>query len=268
MAIDLGDVYPLTVETRDSAGALADAGLVVLSILLPDDSIVTPTVTHSGTGRYQVDYPTVQAGLHGVNWTATGANTSAYADTFDVRARYPRYLISLAATKTKLRITGADSDEELRGYIEAATEVIERHTASAVLRRTEVEYHRICRGEFLILHRTPIISLTDVRRVDGTMVWSVSDLHVDPKSGVVTPIFGNWLWGYLQATYVPGRIVIPANFLTATEMIVQHLWETKRPVRGGLRPGGMEDTTIVPGMGFAVPNRALELLGKPPPGVW
>lgn len=267
MAIDLGDVVALTVETRDSAGALADAGSVVLSIQLPDGTAVTPAITHTpNSGIYQVDYVTTMAGPHRVRWTASGVNTSAYADVFNVSGTFPRYLPSLAATKEQLKITGTADDEKIRGFMESATEVVERHTGMALVRRTETEDHKLSWSPTLILKRSPAVSLTSVVRVDGTITWNVNDLYLSKTSGIVTIKSPAMLFnGHIEVIYVVGMTTIPQNFVDASSMIVEHLWQTRRGVRGSARVGGTEDTVTIPGMGFAIPRPALELLGKPPP---
>lgn len=268
-AIDLGDVHPLTVETRDEDGALANAGAITVTIRLPDATTVTPTPTNPTTGRYQVDYLTVQSGRHEVYWQATGVNAAAYADTFYVSEQYPRYLVSLAATKEQLKITTTAEDEKIRGIMEAATEVVERHTRSAVVRQIVVEDHAIIGySRSLTLKRSPVISVTSVAAVDGSATWSTADLYLSKDSGIVRVTSGGQFCGHVEAIYVAGRSVIPSNYVSASAMIVEHLWQTRRGTRGAPRPGGMDDTVNVPGMGFAVPRAALELLGPSPSMVW
>lgn len=265
MAVDLGDVVGLIFETRDTAGALANAGGVTVTIGLPDGTPVGPTtVPPTSVGRYQYEYPTVQAGRHTVRWVATGANASAHTDIFDVRPANPDYAVSLADIKLHLNIatTTTTHDEELRTYIEAATLVVERHTGRALIRRTYVEYHTVCRARTLVLDHCPVISLTSMQTVDGLTTWTVGNLHVDPTTGLVTVTAGALLDGHLQVTYVAGQTVLRANEVLAARIIVQHLWDTQRGSRGGPRAGGVDDTTMV--AGYAVPNRALELLGPTP----
>lgn len=267
-AIDLGDVVPLTVETRDAAGALSDAGAVVLTIQLPDNSSVTPTVTHSGTGTYAVDFTTTMAGPHRVRWAATGLNTSAYADTFTVSEAFPRYLVSLAATKEQLNISSTTSDEQLRGFMESATEVVERYTGMALVRRTEIEDHDLCSPtRKLVLNRSPVISVTSVALVDGTFSWNVADLYVSKASGIVTALpTSSWFYGHVESIYLVGLQVIPQNYVDASALIVENLWTTRRGAKGAPRRGGAADVVDVPGMNVAIPRPALELLGPAP--VW
>lgn len=272
MAFDLGDQVPLTIETRDALGSLANAGAVTLTIGLPDGTSVTPAITNPSTGRYQVDYATTLPGRHTVRWVATGLNAGAYADAFDVRPATPDYLISLASAKAQLKIPLSDTsqDEQLREFVEAAAYVIEHHRKEAIVRRIVTEYHFIRdSASRLLLRTTPVISLQSVQTVDGGTSWAVADLHLTPATGLVVGKSGMGtisFLGNIQAVYVAGRTVVPANFTLAARIIVQHLWETTRGnPRTGPWPGGQEDTTQIFGMGFAIPNRALQLLGKPPP---
>lgn len=283
MAIDLGDQVPLGIETRDSNGVLANAGTVVLAIGLPDlttVTVVTPTLTNPSTGRYQYDYPTTQVGHHTVSWLATGVNASAFADSFDVSSATPGYIVSLARAKRKLKIdlTATDADEDIRDYIEAATSVIERYRKETIVTRSVTEEHMLRQWVWeLPLFHTPVRSLTSVATVDGTLSWNVSDLHVDPDTGVLTvvrgvPLRGSPIRGALRVVLVAGRAVIPAHYQKAALIIVEHLWQTERAQSdAGPFPGAYEDSMIGlqrrAGIGYAIPNRALELLGTPPPQV-
>lgn len=269
MAVDLGDQVPLTVETRDAAGALANAGSITLTITLPDRTTVTPAVTNPSIGRYQVDYLTAQAGRHRVRWVATGANASAYPDVFNVDLADNGALVSLAEVKAHLNYgTSTTDDEEIRDWIPTATPIIERHTGKTIVQRTFVD--RITTGstDQLWLNHHPVISLTSIATLDGVTTWSVTatDVDIDPDLGVLTLLAGTPWSGRLKVTYIAGMAVVPDNYSKAARIIVQHLWETQRGTRGGPRVGGMDDTTAVV-MGYAIPNRALELLGPTPPMV-
>lgn len=281
MSLDIGDLVPLTVTVRDATGNPVNATTVTLTITLPDGTTVTPTVANppSSTGVYLYDYPAVQAGHHSLRWTSTGPS-AAYSDAFDVSVALPQYLVSLADMKNQLRITGTSDDEQLRRFIEAATTAVERIRGEAAVKRTVTEEHRFpdwFRGlgqvtpnmstatyqrRAMALNVSPVVSLTSVARVDGTMTWDVSLLHVEQVSGVVDVLFGPAFAGLITVTYVAGYQVIPAEFGLAASFIVEHLWQTRRGAKGGPRPGGME-TSMVPGIGYAIPNQAIEVLGGP-----
>ncbi len=266
MALDLGDVVPLAVTVTDATGTATNASSVTLTITLPDGTTVTPSVANppAVTGVYTCDYPTVQAGRHVARWTSSGPQ-AAYVDAFDVSPAEPGYLISLADAKEQLKITSSTSDEEVRRYLGATTVVVEDHVGQAVVRRTFSEEHTANCGAF-VLTRNPVISLVSVALVDGTFTWDVSTLHVSP-AGVVTSPLGISPHGHLAATYIAGMAIVPDNYALAAAIILQHLWDTKRGTRGGPRPGGLDDSLGVVGAGFAIPNRALELLGGGMPGI-
>lgn len=272
MAYDFADPVPLSFNTTDASGAPANAGSVTLTIYLPDgSSTATPTVNNPSPGLYTAVYQPTQTGLHQVKWVATGVNANGFSDAFDVYYATPSYIISLADARAQLRLTATTSDEELRPYIEATTAVIERHVNEAIARRVVVEdYKRVVPSSVLhpssiALRTTPVISLTSVVSTNYPYTWDVTALHLDPITGLVTSLPQSWpLWGDLTATYVAGRSIVPANYLQAARIIVQHLWQTKRGAAGTQPPGGMQDSMHLSGRlgwGYAIPNAAIELLG-------
>jgi hypothetical protein len=276
MAFDLADIVPLTVNIRDSAGALADAGAVTLTIGEPDGTTVTPAVTHSGTGVYQVDYAPTMPGRHTVTWVATGVNSCGFSDVFDVRAAAPPYLVSLADVKEQLNKIATIDDEELRRLVEAATAAVERHLDKAVVRRTVVEKRDLgipnthaAPGilQSFVLSTKPVLSLTSVVAADGGLTWSPANMSVT-EGGVVRVLAGSVVWGPVTFTYEAGMTLIPAEYGKAAEIIVQHIWQdTQRGQKGSPRAG--LDT---PGAGFtsfaySIPNKALELLGPTISGI-
>lgn len=270
MATDVGDLYRTSMTLTSPSGGLVNAGTMTLTLTLPDGTpvVVTP-ITPVTTGTYQYDYQTVQSGRHVARWVATGANPGAYTEVFDVLDAIPRYIISMADAKAQLNITDTASDNELRAYVEAATDVVERVRGEAMVQRTFVEEHEVYSGR-MSLSRPPVVSLTSIISIDGWITWDVNALHVNPRTGVVSTALTTGLLqlnGRVVVTYVAGYAVIPATFQLAAAMIVNHLWQTQRGTKGSPRVGGgLSDTTMVPGFAFAVPNRALELLGSGMPG--
>ncbi|MFD1656994.1 hypothetical protein ACFSL4_01770 [Streptomyces caeni] len=272
---DLGDVVPLGVRVTDASGALVDAGSMALTITLPDQTTVTADpVAPASTGTYSYDYATAQAGRHIVRWVATGANAMAQSDVFDVRPADPQFLFSLADGKKHLNIaaTSTGDDEELRDWIAATTMVVE-HFVGPCARRTVTERHSFSVADVRVLRHTPALALTSVVPVltSGT-TYNPVDLDLDEETGIVQRKDGGLLYGPLRFTYTAGRAVITPNISAAGRIILQHLWETQRGAMGGVRLGGGNDFSVsepIPGLGYAVPNRALELLepDRTPPGV-
>ncbi|MEU6527872.1 hypothetical protein ABZ869_01605 [Streptomyces sp. NPDC046928] len=274
MSYDLGAVVPLGTTVRDSAGALANAGDMTLIITLPDQSTLTvPSVAPASTGTYAYDYPAVQAGRHAVRWVATGVNSGAYTDVFDVRPAAPPMLFSLAAAKAKLDIpaTSTSDDEELREFIEATTQCVEFFVGPVVQRTVQ----QVVPGgrAALVLHSTPVLAVTAVAPLlAGQSAIDVAGLDVDPSTGIVRQTSGACFpCGDYRATYTAGRSAVPPNVSLAAKLILQHLWRTNYGAARGLAGvGGGEDFAVtepIPGLGYAIPNRALQLLqGDSQPG--
>lgn len=267
MPFDLGDTARLTATCTDPGGTATNATGVTLTITLPDGTTATPAVTNppTVTGQYSVDYVTTQAGRHLVRWVFTGP-ACAYTDAMDVRDAAPPLLYSLADAKKHLNIpaTSTTQDEELRGFIEATTRCVEYFTG-AVARRTVTE---IVHGGSarMILRQAPVLS---VQSITGVNPWQldipVDALDIDTDTGVLRRT--DWLlfWrGPYRVVYTAGRTTMPANVALAGRIILQHLWRTQYgSSRARAAVGGGEDYSVsepIPGLGYAIPNRALQLL--------
>lgn len=266
MAIDVGDLYRCSYSHTSPSGGAVNAGTMTLTITLPDGTTFPAgTIAPGTTGQYQYDYQTVQAGRHSARWVGTGSNPGAYGEVFDVRPADLPYIISLADAKAQLNTTTTVNDEELRTYVEATTGVIEQELGMAVVRRPRTEEHCIRGG--LVLNWTPVVTLTSMALVDGTYTWNVADLHVSP-AGVVTSPLGVAPYGNVTVTYLAGMSIIPENYCLAARIIVQQIWKTQRPDRGAPgRGSSLDDSMGYQQMGFAIPNRAKELLGSGLPGI-
>lgn len=261
MAFDLGDSVPLAVDVTDANGALVNATAITLTITLPDGTTTSPSVTNppASTGQYRVTYVSVQEGRHTVRWVTTNPST-AYQDVFDVRAAASPALLSLADVKAHLNIpaTNTSSDDELRGFIESATAVVEEKIGPVVRRTRTAEV--VGGGCRIRLPHTQVLSITSLTLIrDGSSPVNVNDLSVNGPRGVVTrKDDGRLPVGRLLATYVVGRIVVDANWIEAAKIIVKHLWETQLgnlPSIQGDSPG-----YVVTGSGHLVPYRAEALL--------
>lgn len=268
MSYDLGDTVYLSTTVTDASLSLVAATGVVCSVGLPDGTTATPAVTTVSTGRYTASFVPTQAGRHTERWSSTSP-AFARSDTFDVRAPTPPYLVSLVDLKAHLNMDLSDSsnDEELRGFIEAATLVVERHRREAVVRRTVVETLWV---NNLGLHPSvqPVQSITSAVSTLSTATWNPAELRLYPTGVLQAMPYTLRLWGEVTLTYVAGYAVVPANFTLAALIIAAHLWSSQRS--GTLIPSQMgarfDDSSLSPSVsGYAIPNRALELLGGQPP---
>lgn len=247
-------------------GVLVNATTVALAITLPDGtSAATPSVTNppAVTGKYVYDLtPSTQEGDHVGLWTFTMATGRIvkYTETIPVTAVNPKWILSLPAAKKHLNISldNTDDDSEIIDWLSGMTPMIEEMVGACVP-RTVVDYAE-GGGYVLRTGTSPVLSVTSIGPylTAGTsytagMVKVSTDGRIQRLTGLAFP------FGPYEITYVAGRRPIPANIVQASKLILAHLWETQRgPVRLPLQ-GGV-DTTVVPGFGYAIPNRALELL--------
>jgi len=279
---DLGAVVPLDFQAKDVTGAPAAAGAISLSVTTPDGvtTALTPTAglppdqSGSATGWYYNDYVTTQGGRHTVRWVATGTpgpgvGVGATTDSFDVYSATDNMIISLADGKRRLKLTGTTAyDDDIREYIGAVTGVMEKLCGPVVVRQT-TERAR-AGGMFIALDKRPVyvpagqahplISMTPA--LTYGLVYDLSLLSVDTFTGEVRHTAGlPFIYGPYDITYTVGRPIVGANIMLASAIILRHLWGLERSGdRGGLNQPA-EDTTLM--YGFAIPNRALEILDAP-----
>jgi hypothetical protein len=264
MAVDLGQLYRATYEVRDANGALTNA-TVSLAVTLPDGTTAAPgspfTPVNDSTGVYHVDFATATVGLHKFAWTSTSPTTSK-VDWVEVRQFIS--LISFADGKLHLNEQGSLQDEEIRSFMETATEVVESIVGPCII-RTFTDRVRTGGGQ-LLLPRFPVVSVTSVTSVrTPSTTYLTAELDVDLDAGVVSLNTG---WGFTDGpwnvVYKAGRSIIPARYVQADKEMLWHLWTTQR---GALADSTTPDLLDVAqfesplGVGFAIPNRVMELLG-------
>lgn len=228
--IDLGDTVRLTARVVDAAGTLTDPGTATLTVTLPDGTTDEPAVIlpPATTGIVQVDYETVQYGLH--RWRLVTTDPEfAHTDSFNVADPSWPSLVGLAEVKAHLNIPAGDTrqDDELRGFILSASAVVE-DVIGAAAQRTIVETNS--GGErHVILTHSPVREVTQVTEDD--QVVDSGDYEVSPY-GLVRHKTRRWNSGLhnIEVTYVAGRAVVPGNILDATKELIRINW---RPQQGG-----------------------------------
>lgn len=278
-----GAAVPLTWTSTDTTGSAFEGSTVTLTVTAPDGTTSQPAVTHNGNGSYSAAFTSTQAGHHLVAWTATASGLAdAYCDSFEVQPAQDGTIVSLAEAKEILQLTGTtDSDAVLQGYNAAATNVVE-YMCGPVVQQAVTETIP-SRGTVACLSKPPVISLTPWTLVPPELAatgitvadppspmlrtrlygieWPLEELYCDPRRGIVTHTSGlpfyycAYVWQY-QA----GRAVIPAALYEAAKVILEHLYQVKRGGAGAQNIAAGESVTTLPGFGFAIPNRAMELL--------
>lgn len=262
MPYDLGDVVGLAVKVTNAANAPANAASIVLTITLPNGTTVVPTIVNPPvvTGTYVWDHLTTVPGRHTVRWISTNPS-SAHTDAFDVRPLAPPLMFSLADAKKTLNIaaTNTTDDDEIRDFIESVTSAVE-HIVGPVVRQIKVERHQ--GGTHLVLRETPVISITSIVPVfPGGISYGPADVDVEPTTGEVWLLNGASFIGTVRVTFIAGREVTLANIRDAGRIILKHLWGIQNGQAGLPSMNiGAEEVTMIPGLGFAIPNRAIQLL--------
>lgn len=261
MPFDLGATARLTADCRDPDGTLVTAGTATVTVTLPDGSTASPAATETVTvGRYQADYVTTTPGRHTVRWLFTSP-AHAYTDALDVREEAPPTVLALADAKSLLKKKDGADDALVRFWNEATTRAVEYFVGPVVV-RTVTEDHHVGVVDALALRKVPAIELISVTPLrTGGATYDVDDLNLDPTLGIVTSRTGGRIAGPVRLVYRAGRLIISANILGASQLILQHLWRT---LAGPGRPQrGVDDYDVsepIPGLGYAIPNRAIQLM--------
>lgn len=281
-----GDPVPLAFTLTDAAGNPVNAVATqpVLTITLPDLTTVTPAVSNPGTGAYTAVYKTTQAGHHLVAWTCADAtNPGGLADEFDVWSTTSTNVLSLADAKAVLSIAPANTtyDDLVQKVNASVTSWLEWYCGALVPQTvTEelraggltVQLSQPNNAALVAWTSVPAQFSADTSRVVPSppspmfpvlifgVTYPLSNLYCDPVKGIVRHTsglpfyYGPYLW-----KYTTGYPVIPPAVRLAASVVLRHLYGFERGGAAVAVAGGDEETTMTP-FGFAVPNRAIEIL--------
>lgn len=270
MTYDLGGVAVLSFTATDTAGNPANATTCTLTITQPDGTTAGPYTLTGTAGVYSYSFLTTQSGRHSYRFVASGTpgpgvGVGAYDDVFNVYGS-PQTLISLADTKKLLRTGTSIFDDDLRFFNESVTAFIDKY-CGPMIPRAVTERHP-GNSRTLQLRQIPvyqpagqpykIVSITPV--LTYGIPIDITQLDLDFNTGqLINKIGLPFYWGEYDISYWAGRPVTPPNVLMAAQVILKHMWAMER---GGTRPsttpGAADDVTVL--WGFAIPNRALEML--------
>ena len=277
MPYDLGGVAVLNWAVTDINGAPAAPAGITATLTLPDGSTMAATPAVVSTGVYQAFYPTTQSGRHTFRWVATGTagpgvGVGAGVDSFDVEAATAGTILSMADCRETLNISATDTtyDTRIRAYNSAITGVVEKFCGPVVVRTVTERYLESGESEIIMLRKVPtyqpasqpypIISITPV--LTYGLIYDLSLLTVDTQVGTLRHTAGLPFWnGPYDITYCAGRPIVPDNIMTACRIILRHMWALERGGTGAASQYASDDVSMI--MGYAIPNRALELLDAP-----
>jgi hypothetical protein len=276
----VGAQVPLAFPSTDTQGNPADGTGVVATVVAPDGTTSTPGVAHDGLGQYSAVYTTTQAGHHLVLWAGTGAGFPG-TDTFEIQPAMDTTILSQAEAKEILHLTGTTTyDGRIQGYNAAVTNIVEWWCGPCVQQPFTEKLPAA--GLEVQLSHPPVLSLTAWTSIPAglatagiavpdppspmfpTRVFGIAypldQLYADPKMGTVTHTsglpfyYGDYIW-----SYTGGRLIIPPCIYEASKVILKHIWLVEGGGSGTGSGSGDDQTTATP-MGFAVPNRALQLM--------
>lgn len=167
----------------------------------------------------------------------------------------------LDGLKVHLNITGTASDVELAGILSAAQGVVEAMLPAPLEPASVVEVFPA--GLVLVLRRAPVLSVDSVTATGRPLPLVVgTDAIADLDTGIIRILPTVWgaSQGTLSVAYTYGWWGLPDSLRLALFIVAAHLWETQRGASGLPMPGSDSTPGMGVGMGYALPNRALELI--------
>lgn len=174
-------------------------------------------------------------------------------------------VLTLDEAKLQLNIPASDTshDVELADFVAAACLAVEHYTGPADDKQV-VEQLRLgsAPAAEVLLTTRPLVGVVSVTSSEpGGVTYDPANMDVDKWRGILTVDAGPLLTGRVTVTYTAGNGgIVPKTANIAARVILQHLWSTQRG--GSRRPSarGGDDVVEVPGVGYAVPRAAVQML--------
>ena len=276
----LGQPVRVTTTVTSASGVLVNPGTLTLLVKLAQaDGTTVTTGTYSSpvqdsTGTYHQDVPATDltvAGHYQYTWTATDTGAGVSFGDFDVFDPFEVSVLPLADAKDQLNIPQASTtyDSELLAYIATVETSLEGFTGGPIVNRSITERAELTANYTVLqVRQRPLVSVTAIVSESTGQPLAISDgLDIDVNAGTIRrrlgwPFYGpyfTWL-PIMNVTYVAGwGTAVPAALNLFARIVVQHLWDTQhgpsqRPSMGG------QEMVQPAGFGYAIPNRAAELL--------
>lgn len=154
-------------------------------------------------------------------------------------------VLSVAAAKQHLGLSGTTSDPALEAVIAAAEKAIAVRCGflEPTDRTDVVEAHH---GPLAL--RAPVVSVTSITPENGSAV-DVPTLTTAAKDAGTVP---GTFYGTYTVVYVSGRASVPADLLMGVKELVAHLWNTTQRSAADRRGRNDQPPT---GSSYVFPNR-------------
>lgn len=178
-------------------------------------------------------------------------------------------LITTSDALTQLNLPSDYSDDELQTYIDASTQVVERHRGS-IVSRDRSDIFDGGGNSTLALRYPPVLVIAQV--VEDGVVLGTDDVVLNPLTGMlfrVNGVFSGLSPQNVTVNYTAGCTDVEADWKLAALIILQDLWATRRGSSGPVFGGGSapaDDAALVRA-NYRLPRRAIELLGLALPGI-
>jgi hypothetical protein len=170
-------------------------------------------------------------------------------------------IVTLDQVKSYLNIKVSDTahDAELTDFIAAVPAVLERWIGPI----ESVQHTEVLCGPVLIVRYPPILEIVSATWSGATL--DLDQLDVDNAAGLIRAASTavSFYGGSVTVVYTSGYDTVPPAVNMAARVIVGHWWQSQRAAggSGSVRSGDdYADVNSVPGMGFAMPRYAIELL--------
>lgn len=257
MIREVGTLATIETLVRDADGDLVNTPTLTVSATAPDGTFSAPAVTNTTTGgRYTAPLQLTQAGVWRWTWTSSGTIVATQSDQLTAVSTQRALIASRAELKKQLNRTDVTDDDELSTYLAAATDWVEYELGGPIVPTTYTEVY-CTDGDIIVPKRRPLVSVTSITPYLGAALDASSGYRVDTDLNVV---FLRYRAGReYTMVYRAGLSTILERYKLAGLIVAQHLWQVENG-GGGLPFPGEGETTFVAGVGFAVPNRAKELL--------
>lgn len=250
----------------------------MLTVTAPDGTTTTPAVTVDASTATAEVVPAL-AGLYLLLWTVTGAITDAVQDQFTA-AQSALALISLSDLRDQLNISTTDTtgSAKLRRFIRSGTDVVE-NICGKLLGQQRTEYFDGNRSSIVLTPRW-VQSISTITENLGMTIFTLTEQPLEAgnftqfgytwdrdTNTIIRRASGITNWfppgdRNVAVTYKQGISPLPQDITDATGELIRHWWSHgQQPFRGTFQATpGDDDGGVVNVMGYAVPNRVIEML--------
>lgn len=288
----VGQDVGVTATVLDDNGNPATGTLsVTLTVTDPNGTVTMPSAASTGSGGYAAVVPSVAtAGIWLYRWTANGTGVNwASEGQFTVRAMGVEQLVDLASVKKHLNMSLTDNrqDDELQGFILAAADQA-RDVCGPFLPEQHTQFFdggvNTISPDWL-----PLASIQSATEYYGLSAFPLTEQQLgsqmnafaftaDYTSGQITRrTFGGQAAMFaigsknVKIVYTAGRAgAVPYTVRLGALELIRHLWQqTQQAASRSWKGAGMDGEAMGVPMGFALPDRVVELWApyRRPPGI-